>query len=66
MCCHENNAISHNQNGFVFEEDNFLLLFSGLIEPFGTNMKCSYGFNIGLITPWDTSLSNGFALLFMF
>ena len=34
MGCHLNQVISHNRNGFVPREQNFMLL-SGLIQPFG-------------------------------
>ena len=56
---------SYNQNGFIFEEHKVLHLIS-LIEPFCINKECSSGLNIGLITPWSTSLSNDFALMFKF
>ena len=58
MCCHGYNAISHNQNGFVFEEHTIFLLLSGLIEPFGINKNAP--------TSSIPPLSNGFALLFKF
>ena len=62
MGCYGNDAISHSQNGSIFEEHKFLYL-SGLMEPFGINKKCFKGFNVGLITLWGTSLSKGFALI---
>ena len=66
MCCHGNHAISHNQNGFVFEEHILILPLIGLIVISGINKKCSFGLNIGLIIPWFSSLSNGLALHFKF
>ena len=44
----------------------FFLPLRGFILPFDVNKKCSYGFNVGLITHWGTSLSNGFVLIFKF
>ena len=59
-----NHVILHYQNEFIIKEHNVFLL-SGLIEPFDIN-KCSKDLNVGLITPCDTSLYNGFALFFKF
>ena len=52
-------------NQFIIEEHNVLPL-SDLIEPFDTNKKCSQEFNVdlGLITPWGSSLCNGFAFIY--
>ena len=63
MGYHVNHAISQNQNGFIFKDGKFVHL-SGLIETFVINKKCFEGFNVGPITPWGTSLSKGFALIF--
>ena len=63
--CHGNHVISHYQNEFIIKEHNAYLL-SGPIEPFDINNKCSKELNVGLITPCDTSLYNGFALYFKF
>ena len=64
--CHGNHVISIYQNEFIIKEHNVFLL-SGPIEPFGIiNNKCSKELNVGLITPCDTSLYNGFALFFKF
>ena len=54
-------------NRFIIGEDNVLPL-SELIEPINTNKKCSYELNVdlGLITPWDSSLCNGFAFITKF
>ena len=52
-------------NEFLIKEHNVFLL-SGPIEPFDINNKCSKDLNVGLITPCDTSLYNGFALFFEF
>ena len=65
MSCHGNHAISHDEMDLLLGEINFLPL-SGLILPFGINKKYSYGFNVGLIAPWGTSLSNGFVLFLSF
>ena len=46
MGCLGNHAISYNQNRFIFRT----IFFS---------YKLSKVFNVGVITPWDTSLSNG-------
>ena len=48
------------QNEFIIKEHNVFLL-SGPIEPFDINNKCCKHLNVGLITPCDTSLYNGFA-----
>ena len=37
---------------------------SCLIEPFEINKQCSYELNVGLITPWGSSVCNGFVLDF--
>ena len=65
MGCHGYYAISHNHNELIIGEYNFLPL-RGLILPFDANKRCSYGFNVDLITHWGTSLSNGFVLRFKF
>ena len=63
--CHGNHVISHYQNEFIIKEHNVFLV-SGPIEPFDINIKCSKDLNVGLLTPCDTSLYNGFALFFEF
>ena len=55
---------SHYQNEFIIKEHNVFLL-SGPIEPFDINNKCSKDLNVGLITPCDTGLYNGFAFVFI-
>ena len=60
-----NHVILHYQNEFIIKEHNVFLL-SGPIEPFDINNKCSKDLNVDLITPCDTSLYKGFALLFKF
>ena len=60
MGCHRNYEISLNQNGFIIEE-HIILPY----EPFDINNKC-YEFNVSLITPWGTSICNGFVLFFKF
>ena len=49
----------------LLKEHNAYLL-SGPIEPFDINNKCSKELNVGLITPCDTSLYNGFAFFLSF
>ena len=61
--CHGNHVIY--QNEFIIKEHN-VFLFSGPIEPFDINNKCSKDLNVGLITHCDTSLYNGFALILSF
>ena len=63
--CQGNHVISHCQNEFIIKEHNVFPL-SGPIEPFAINIKCSKDLNIGLITPCDTSLYNGFAYFLSF
>ena len=57
--------ISYNKNAFIFEDTIFLPL-SGPIERIYTQNKMSYIFNVGLITPFNTSLPNVFSLIFKF
>ena len=61
MGCHGNHEISYNHNEFIFE-DYICLHLRGRIEQIYTHNKMSYGFNVGLINPMDTSLPNGFSL----
>ena len=61
--CNGNYVISHYQNEIIIKEHNVFLL-SDPIEPFDINKKCSKDFNVGLITPCDTSLYKDFALFF--
>ena len=63
MGCHGNYAISHNQNGFIIEEHKDFA-FKRPYKSFDISNKCSLNFNVGLITPWDTKLCNGFASFF--
>ena len=63
--CNGNHVISHYQNEFIIKEHN-VFLFSGPIEPFDINKKCSKDLNVCLITHCDTSLYNGFALFLSF
>ena len=63
MSCHGNHGISYNQSAFIFE-DNIFLHLSGPIEQIYTHNEMSYVFNVGLITPLDTSLTNVFLLHF--
>ena len=53
--CHGNNTILHNRNGFIIKVH--FLPYSSLTEPFDINK------NAGLITPRDTTLSSGVALI---
>ena len=50
-------------NGCIIEEYRAFTL-KILIEPFEVNKQCSHEFNVGLITPWGSSLYNGFVLIF--
>ena len=59
MGCQGNYAILHNQSGLSFEE-YIILRLSGATERIYINKKMSEVLNVGLITPWDTSLSNVF------
>ena len=65
MGCHGNHEISYNQNAFIFE-DNIFWHLSGPIEQFYTHNKMSYGFNLGLIAPLNTSFPNCLSLIFKF
>ena len=60
MGCHGNHAIS---NLCIIEEYRVFTL-SFLIEPFEFNKQYSYEFNLGLITPWGSSVCNDFVLVF--
>ena len=62
MCYHGNQAISHNQNGFVIEEHIIHLLLIGLIEHLASIRNAPRG-SIEVSLP---PLSNGFALLIKF
>ena len=59
MDCHGNHEILYNQRAFNFE-DNIFVHLSGPIEQICTCDEMPYVFNLGLITPLDTSLANGF------
>ena len=44
----------------------FCLHLSGPIEKINIHKKMSEVFNVGLITSWDASSSNGFSVIFNF
>ena len=50
-------AVSHNHNGCICY-DNIYLHLNCPIKQFDNDKKLSYGFNVGLITPNGTSISN--------
>ena len=49
---------------WCFIEEYRVFTLSCPIEPFEINKQCSKEFNVGLINPWDSSLCNGFVLIF--
>ena len=62
MGCHGNHEISYDQRSFIFRT-----IFFAFKWPHCTNLhhnEMSYVFNLGQITPLDTSLPNVFSLLF--
>ena len=65
MGYHGNHEISYNENAFIFRTIFFLHL-SGPIEQISSHNEMFYVFNVGLITPFDTSLSNGFPTFIIF
>ena len=56
MGCHGNHEISYQPKSIYFSGKIFFLHFSGPIEQISTHNEISYVFNLGLITPLDTSL----------
>ena len=50
----------------VFLGQYFFLHLSGPIEQIYTHKEMFYVFNVGLITPFDSSLSNGFPTFIIF
>ena len=57
--------LCYKQNAFILRAI-FVLHLSGPIKQIYIHNKMSYVFNVGLITPWDTRLPNGFpSLIFM-
>ena len=60
-----NHAISHNQNGFSFEEHTFVCVYVAKVNHLAS-IRNAPMFSVGLINPWATGLSNGFALILSF
>ena len=55
-----NNAISHNQNIFLFKDNCFCTQVVLLIKLAHIRNELSWEFNVGIITPLELVLSNGF------